>query len=869
MVQLRTPARTRLTYLALCCLCIVAIIYEVHATKFRVWDHFGQKTWTPFTVTPSGAAADVAGQAVFVEDDASNAGLRNGDFVTAINGRTLTGKAIIGEEVNRTHPGSLLEVVFHENVTGREKTILLRRPLESRPDLVNILIVVVLPWLALVLGFWVVFARPDDFRAWLVLGLMWTYMCFYYSGPEFWPRWLRGFGASFRAGATSSLPIWLLLFAIYFPEDFPPGSRWAQISRWKWILLAPLGARVLSRIAIAVSDLENWNSLGQLREMQNAFALFGGILLYISVAAVFLLLGAKYLRAVSLDSKRRLRLLFIGAVFTLGPYLLVELAQVMGGFIFEQRHQNFSWLIYVVFFLFPFVLAYVILVHKAMDIRVALRQSLQYALARNGIRVIQLIMTIMIIVMALILIRGRSGSLLGEIAVVAAGLLIVQALGRGSDKMRLWVDKRFFREAYNAERVLSEVSDQVRTMVEPESLLKLVAKCISSSLHVPHIAVLVDCGNRFCPIYLQGLGKVSELCFSSDSRTVTELQKNKEPIRVYLEDHKSWIYQNPTIGEAERAEMARLQTELLLPLAGHKKLLGFISLGGKQSGEPFTGSDLRLLKSVATQAGLALENTQLLAAITREIAQRERMNREIEIAREVQERLFPPPVSGISGVDCWGACRSAEGVGGDYYDFLKLQNGALGIAIGDISGKGISASLLMTSLVFALRSEAIRGSEELPTLVSNVNSLVYHASTVNRYATLFLGVYHPNSRQLSYVNAGHNPPMLFRKLPSSVQVIRLGTTGTPVGLFEHSPYRQEEITLQPGDVLVAYTDGITEAVDLNENEWGEDRLIRTVSACTNLTAEDMLARIMRDADAFAAGARQHDDMTLITLKITA
>ncbi|HEY6969089.1 MAG TPA: GAF domain-containing SpoIIE family protein phosphatase [Candidatus Angelobacter sp.] len=577
-------------------------------------------------------------------------------------------------------------------------------------------------------------------------------------------------------------------------------------------------------------------------------------------------LGAKYLSAVSLDSKRRLRLLFVGAVLTLSPYLLIELAQVIGGFNFEQTHQDISWLVYVVFFLFPFVLAYVILVHKAMDIRVVLRQSLQYALARNGVRLIQLILTVIIVFMAVILVVGRSSNRLREIAVIAAGLLLIQAIGRGSDKVRLWVDKRFFREAYNAERVLSEVSDQVRTIIEPDSLLKLVANCISTSLHVPHIAVLLDSEGQFRPAYLHGLGKLPQLCFAGHSRTVTEL-RSKEPIRVYLEDQKSWIYQDPKVGDNERAEMARLQTELLLPLAGREKLLGFMSLGGKRSGEPFTGSDLRLLKSVATQTGLALENTQLLAAITQEVAQRERINRELEIAREVQERLFPQAVPEIRGVDCYGACRPAEGVGGDYYDFLKLRTGALGIAIGDVSGKGISASLLMASLVFALRSEAIRVCEELTSLVSNVNVLVYQASPINRYATLFLGIYDPQTRRLSYVNAGHNPPMLFRKPASRPEVVRLNASGTAVGLFENSCYQQEVVTLEPGDVLVAFTDGITEAMNASEQEWGEERLIQTVSTSMEMPAAEILAQVMQAADTFTAGARQYDDMTLITLKI--
>jgi sigma-B regulation protein RsbU (phosphoserine phosphatase) len=152
----------------------------------------------------------------------------------------------------------------------------------------------------------------------------------------------------------------------------------------------------------------------------------------------------------------------------------------------------------------------------------------------------------------------------------------------------------------------------------------------------------------------------------------------------------------------------------------------------------WNSDDLRMLKSVAVQTGLALENAQLMAAITEEVALRERLHREVEIAREVQERLFPQRLPLIEGLDYSGACRPAQGVGGDYYDFLALPGGRLGVAIGDVSGKGISAALLMASLEASLRAEAARASEYLPDLVSNVNRLIYGASDSNRYATFFL-----------------------------------------------------------------------------------------------------------------------------------
>jgi len=166
---------------------------------------------------------------------------------------------------------------------------------------------------------------------------------------------------------------------------------------------------------------------------------------------------------------------------------------------------------------------------------------------------------------------------------------------------------------------------------------------------------------------------------------------------VYLDDPNSWVYRTPGLGDGERAQLAALDAELLLPLSAKDKLLGFISLSQKRSEEPYSGTDLRLLKSVAAQTGLALENARLTTAIADEVAQRERLNREVEIAREVQERLFSQELPAIPGLDYGGRCRPARDVGGDYYDFLALPGGRLGIALGDVSGKGIAAALMMAT----------------------------------------------------------------------------------------------------------------------------------------------------------------------------
>jgi phosphoserine phosphatase RsbU/P len=287
-----------------------------------------------------------------------------------------------------------------------------------------------------------------------------------------------------------------------------------------------------------------------------------------------------------------------------------------------------------------------------------------------------------------------------------------------------------------------------------------------------------------------------------------------------------------------------------------------MSLGPKQSEEPFTSSDIRLLDSVATQTGLALENSRLTAEIAAEVAQRERMLRELEIAREVQERLFPQTIPAVEGIELAGFCRPALGIGGDYYDYFALPGGELGIAVGDVSGKGIPAALLMASLRASLRAQTIRGGADLAALMENVNTLGYESSTVSKYATFFYGQYSPPSRVLRYVNAGHEPPLVFRE----GALIPLETGGPVVGLLPGARYEQGAIELFPRDILVAFTDGISEAMNLEDEEWGEDRLLDSIRGCPAKTAQDLLEYVFAAATDFAGAAPQHDDMTLVVLR---
>jgi serine phosphatase RsbU (regulator of sigma subunit)/dihydrofolate reductase len=297
--------------------------------------------------------------------------------------------------------------------------------------------------------------------------------------------------------------------------------------------------------------------------------------------------------------------------------------------------------------------------------------------------------------------------------------------------------------------------------------------------------------------------------------------------------------------------------------------------------------------SMALPSGILVNVYKLIPTLAEEAVSRAKLEREFEIAREVQERLFPQTLPNIAGVEMAAHCRPAQAVGGDYYDLIDIRDGSLaqaahapdenissvsvataqgcdrlGVAMGDISGKGMSAALLMASLHASLRGQVLSGAGDLGTKMANVNRLLYAASDSNRFATFFYAELDCASRTLHYVNGGHNPPALLRKEDGAWRVFRLGDGGPVIGLLPGAVYKEQIVHLLPGDILLAFTDGISEAMNASEDEWGEDRMIAEAQAHADLNAAELSQRLFRAADAFAAGAPQHDDMTLVVLKIS-
>jgi serine phosphatase RsbU (regulator of sigma subunit)/predicted enzyme related to lactoylglutathione lyase len=249
-------------------------------------------------------------------------------------------------------------------------------------------------------------------------------------------------------------------------------------------------------------------------------------------------------------------------------------------------------------------------------------------------------------------------------------------------------------------------------------------------------------------------------------------------------------------------------------------------------------------------------------AIAEKLEAERRAAQELEIAKQVQARLFPQTLPPLRSLDYAGICIQARHVGGDYYDFLALGQDRLGLLVGDISGKGMAAALLMANLQANLRSQFALAREQPQLLLQSVNRLFYESTVDSAYATFFFADYDERARRLRYANCGHLPALLLRH---DGAVERLHSTGTVLGLFKEWECPAAECPFYPGDALVLYTDGVTESFNAAEEEFGEQRLLEALQQHRELPAAGLLAFVVEEIQKFSP-QEQHDDITLIIAK---
>ncbi len=784
---------------------------------------------------------------------AEKAGLKAHDRIVAINGRRADSSAAWNGALYRVwlraKPGDIVTLTVQR--AGQSQPLIITpvfRALQGAGDTKTLVrtiadqILESYPLLFLIVGLTVLFLRVEDRNAWLLALVFATFVTAADMPNEFAaaPPNFQSLLLAYRTLMGSVLTGLFYFFFAVFPTRSPIDRK---VPWLKWAL-------PVIGIALRLGGYRHGNSEAlpfilavvpsRIAESARRVTAYGALLL----GVLSLLLNV--LSPSNVADRRKLKVILWGTALGITPIVIVKAAEDFVGF------RTPFWLNFVdvlLLFLFPLSFAYAVVKHRVMDVPVLLKRSARYFVVERGF--VFLILAISVgatFWLAQAFSRLFSAGSKAAIPVGATfGVLLISGATQVHRRVRTRLDRAFFRSSYDAQQILESLADRTLTVSSREGLAVLLHDQIQDALHPSSMYVYLEAANGQLQSYA-GNPPAEAMTLSTSGAGLEELADRSDPLELLPE-------------VMHGTQLEPLHPECLVPIRGSSEgqLQGVAVLGPRLSEEPYSAGDKRLLASVASQAGIAMRSITLAEKMAATMEGERRTAQEMQIARQVQSRLLPQQAPSLTTLECAGKCIQTRAVGGDYYDFLDLGSGRVGLVLADISGKGMSAALLMANLQANLRSQYALALEDIPRLLRSVNHLFYKNTEDNNYATTFFAVYDDETRRLRYVNCGHNPPFLAR---ANGSVARLTATATVLGLFEEWDCTVAELELAAGDVLVIYTDGISEASPNGEDEFGEERLIEAARSHRNCSADEVLEAILSQVQKFSQG-EQADDMTLI------
>jgi sigma-B regulation protein RsbU (phosphoserine phosphatase) len=440
------------------------------------------------------------------------------------------------------------------------------------------------------------------------------------------------------------------------------------------------------------------------------------------------------------------------------------------------------------------------------------------------------------------------------------------------------LDRRFFRSRGNLAVALQEFGLEIPQIIQQDALITRIGGRLCQLVDLPRLAIYrpAPAGEEWLLAGVVGHPAAAGPHAGPDGcdECPGELQLAATALRLAQFNEPYWIERSQTRLEVraaatreqaellqrlqERDELARLGIALLVPMLVRGRLVGLFALPPKHGSDDYQLQDLELLTLVAGQMALQLENSRLYE----EELKKQKLEEQLTLARSIQSRLLPERLPLVGGLEL-AACNfnSAE-VSGDYYDLIERDDGQLVVIISDVSGKGIPASLLASSLQASLRAHCAI-SDSPGEILDRVNRYLYASTDPTHFATLFLAFVDPARQQLRYSSGGHNAPIL-RRADGSLHQLDKG--GLPLGAFDFGSYPEETIGFTPGDMLFLYTDGLTETVDADDEEFGTERVERLLGEHHGLGAEELLDLMNAELRAFRGREQADDDVTLLVLK---
>jgi phosphoserine phosphatase RsbU/P len=560
--------------------------------------------------------------------------------------------------------------------------------------------------------------------------------------------------------------------------------------------------------------------------------------------------------------------------------------------------------------LIPLSFAYAIIRHRVIPISLIIRRGMRYLLVSRGAEILEAVAVGALIIFLFRLVFSYwqvTGVEAGVIATIVAVLIWNYTRNLHKRFLAPLIDRRFFRQSYDAHQIISELAGSLRTVTDLPQLLELVATKLQTALQTEHVTIFLrdpvtgkfineySCDYRQAnagPITPSHSGPVTRYAAmveqftqlerrlekADDLRSGRRASDNSRIIEIGRDEFFNG-YDGAITPAGERGALREVDATLLMPLFSKDEVLGIISLGPRLGDLPFSGEDKQLLMNVSGPATLAIENARLVQQMVEEARRRQeievdhrRKTEELAYARQFQLSMLPRHNLSLNRIEIVGQMRTASEVGGDYYDFIEMSGDRVCIAVGDATGHGMAAGLVVGMVKMGLINglQQVNGRASVKPLIEDMNRALKR-SLSQRGMGMCLGAAILNSSTLKAEVFSNGMPAPYHYRASCRSLLPIATQAPPLGFLREVTVRPVEIQMQSGDALLWLSDGFEERLNRVNEIWGSEQVAQALERICGeeSSASDIVRRMIEACDSAAGGLTNHDDMTIVVAKVKA
>ncbi len=768
------------------------------------------------------------------------AGIQMGDSIVKYNGAAITSDVITNQVMGSQVAGEKITLTIRKN--GVEKDYELTAVRSSLFDKLIIVLFKTIPVLLMALyvlvGFWGLLRSPYSKETILIALFCFCFGCFNYAtintgldAQNFVRKYLyfddlRKFVALIMWFGPS---FWVLLFA-----TFPSRNRFYERNK-KLTLLFIFLLPLIVILSSVIPQSYNWLGIVLLT------------LLFTNMGIGVMLLGKSSRNVESVLERRQVKLMLFGIKYgaisiSLG-WLLILIVQIFLIKYISSTIQLASFCLFLTCqiggLIIPFTFLNSFFQNKLLETQSALKRRVRYIGFTLGLLAIYL---------SAIFIMGHLLVSLFDVKDTTFIILVVLFLSLTftpiNKRLLRWIDEKFYPERTKYAESLKSFIQSISAQIDKNDILLKLKEWVSLTTHIyPVIPITFDNNPA---IYYP----------FKDSRSNSVVNKIKSGAKFFWDEvtvkYTAYV-------DEEEIEWARdNDISLSIPMISQGELVGALNVGKKQGEDDFSMEDIDLLSQASSQTAIALQNIKLQS----EYIDKKRMDKELEMARKIQQNLMPKDIPPVEGLDVYGESRPCFEVAGDYFDVIKLEDGNTVLVVADVSGKGAGAAMIMANLQASIRL-GVQLSDEMGDFVTRVNNLIYNNTSPAEFITFFVALWAPKTKTIFYVNAGHNPPIA---IDDAGNVTKLHATGLIIGVLPDQVYTVGTLKMTEGSSLVIYTDGMDEAMNKTGEQFGLDRIIECTLENKNKSAAELAKALNGKVLDFCEGVPMHDDVTLIVAK---